>query len=469
MHSDRKTVEERNNHRTTALERRGHDRDNDERTPLRSRWRPGRILGLASLAAIGSLALAACGASQATSSKASSSQTLVLWHNGSFAATTTKLLANAFSKTHPGVKFDLVAQPSGDYFAALQAALISGNGPDIVNLWPAQYLTRFESRLVNLDPYISTSLLQKVSGESYFAANGSLASGTYAVPFENQFYTGFYNKSLFAKAHIAAVPRTWSQLTADCGKLKSIGAIPVVYGAQSGSGEFNPVYEWSYLLAGVYPLSAWNGLLNGHVSYSSSAIVSQLSHWHAMASAGCINSNALTNKVAANEFTGGKAAMIFKGSWDAGSFYQSMGSKVGVILPPYSTSPMSGIVEETGEGYGVPVSATHKTMAIKFLKFILSTQGQKIIAQSGQTPVLPGYKATNPLQQSLLQMANSPGYHIYPMFDNLMQAPVESVAARLLDQVLVGQVSPRQAASEIASAESNLSSSARAVNYHLGR
>ena len=54
------------------------------------------------------------------------------------------------------------------------------------------------------------------------------------------------------------------------------------------------------------------------------------------------------------------------------------------------------------------------------------------------------------------------------MFDNLMQAPVESVAARLLDQVLVGQVSPSQAASEIAGAESNLPSSARAVNYHLG-
>ena len=187
-----------------------------------------------------------------------------------------------------------------------------------------------------------------------------------------------------------------------------------------------------------------------------------------MAAAGCINRNALTNKVAANEFTGGKAAMIFKGGWDAGSFYQAMGSKVGVMLPPYSTSPMSAIIEETGEGYGVPSSAKHKAMAVKFLKFILSPQGQKIIAASGQAPVLPGYKATNPLQESLLSMANSPRFHIYPMFDNLMQAPVESVAARLLDQVLVGQVTPEKAATEIAGAEANLPSSARKVNYHLG-
>ena len=441
--------------------------DKGEGGSLRPRRRLGRILSLVVLVAGGSLALAACGGSSQASSK-SSGQTIVLWHNGSFAATTTKLLTNAFSKLHPGVKFDLVAQPSGDYFAALQAALISGKGPDIVNLWPAQYMTRFESHLVNLDPYIPTSLLKKVSGESYFAKNGSLSSGTYAVPFENQFYNGFYDKSLFAKAHIAAPPRTWSELTSDCAKLKSAGAIPIVYGAQSGSGEFNPVYEWSYLLAGVYPLKSWNGLLDGHISYSSSAIVSQLSRWHSLDTAGCINSNALTNKVAANEFTSGKAAMIFKGSWDAGSFYQSMGSKVGVMLPPYSTSPMSGIVEETGEGYGIPVTATHKAMAIKFLKFILSPQGQEVIAKSGQAPVLPGYKATNPLQESLLSMANSSSYHVYPMFDNLMQAPVESVAARLLDQVLVGQVSPSQAASEIASAESNLPSSARAVDYHLG-
>ena len=450
-------------HRRTPSETGGRPRGSSRARGGRSAW----ARGLPAVVVASSLALAACGSSSPASS-ASSTKTIVLWHNGSFAATTTKLLTQAFEKSHPGVKFDLVAQPSGDYFAALQAALISGKGPDLVNLWPAQYMTRFESRLVNLDPYISTSLLAKVSGESYFAKNGSLSSGTYAVPFENQFYNGFYNKSLFAKANISSLPRTWSELTADCGKLKAVGAIPIVYGAQSGSGEFNPVYEWSYLLAGVYPLSSWNGLLNGHISYASSAIVNQLSKWHSLATSGCINSNALTNKVAANEFTGGKAAMIFKGSWDAGSFFQAMGSKVGVMVPPYSSSPMSGIIEETGEGYGVPVSATHKTTAIQFLKFILSPQGQRIIAKSGQAPVLPGYSATNPLQQSLLSMANSSSFHVYPMFDNLMQAPVESVAARLLDQVLVGQISPRQAATEIAGAESNLSSSARAVNYHLG-
>ena len=426
---------------------------------------------LVSLLAGAFLILAACGGNTPASSSSnpsSSRETLVLWHNGSFAATTTKLLTQAFERSHPGVTFDLVAQPSGDYFAALQAALISGKGPDLVNLWPAQYLTRFEPNLVNIDPYISSALLSKVSGESYFAKNGSLPAGTYGVPFENQFYNGFYNKALFAKAHIASPPRDWSQLTSDCGKLRSAGAIPVVYGAQSGSGEFNPVYEWSYLLAGVYPLSSWNGLLNGRISYASGPIVNQLSRWHGMAAAGCTNSNALTNKVAANEFTSGKAAMIFKGSWDAGSFYQAMGAKVGAMLPPYSTSPMSGIIEETGEGYGVPTSAPHKAMAIKFLEFILSPQGQKIIATSGQTPVLPGYKATNPLQQSLLSMASSASFHVYPMFDNLMQAPVESVAARLLDQVLVGQISPRQAATEIAGAESNLPTNARNVNYHLG-
>lgn len=436
------------------------------------RGRRGRVFKagrLGTLLVSSSLVLAACGSGASASSAAAPSlQTLVLWHNGSFAATTTKLLARAFEKSHPGVKFNLVAQPSGDYFAALQAALISGNGPDLVNLWPAQYMTRFEPDLVNIDPYISASLLSKVSGESYFAKNGRLSAGTYGVPFENQFYNGFYNKALFVKAHIASPPRDWSQLTADCSKLRSVGTIPVVYGAQSGSGEFNPVYEWSYLLAGVYSLPSWNGLLNGHISYASKPIVSQLTHWHAMAAAGCINPNALTNKVAANEFTGGKAAMIFKGSWDAGPFYQAMGAKVGAMLPPFSVSPMSAIIEETGEGYGVPASAPHKPMAIKFLKFILSPQGQKIIAASGQTPVLPGYAATNPLQQSLLSMANSPKFHVYPMFDNLMQAPVESVAARLLDQVLVGQIKPKQAAAEIATAESNLPTNVRNVNYHLG-
>ena len=46
------------------------------------------------------------------------------------------------------------------------------------------------------------------------ASNFNPAKGLLVMPLENQFYIGFYNKALFAKAGIASVPTTGTQLYA---------------------------------------------------------------------------------------------------------------------------------------------------------------------------------------------------------------------------------------------------------------
>ena len=66
--------------------------------------------------------------------------------------------------------------------------------------------------------------MAKINGLRYMAPNFNPANGFLVMPLENQFYMGFYNKALFAKAGIASVPRTWTQLYAACGKLAKIGA-----------------------------------------------------------------------------------------------------------------------------------------------------------------------------------------------------------------------------------------------------
>ncbi len=420
--------------------------------------------------ALTAIGLAACAGSAPSSHPSASSgkQTLVLWHNGNFSSTVTSLLVKAFEKTHPNITIKTVAQPTGNYFATLQAAMISRKGPDLVNLWPAQYLSRFEPYLVNLDSAISPTLLQKVSGEAYFAKNDSVAAATYAVPFENQFYTGFYNKALFQRAGVASVPQDWSQLYSACSKLKKIGVTPIAYGSASGSGEFYPVYEWSYLLSGILPLTQWNSLLDGQLPYSNSAVVAQVRRWAQLYKRGCTNSNILTARNAMGQFQSGKAAMIFKGSWDAGTFSQSMKSNVGAMLPPYSTTPNHTIIMETGEGYGVPTFSPHRKAAEAFLKFIVSPAGQQAIIASGQAPVLPGYTAKNPLQNTLLSMVASGHYQVYPMFDNFMQPSVLNVAVKELDLAMAGQTSAQAAMSTVAHSVTDLGASARSVNYHLG-
>lgn len=438
--------------------------------PTRPRWRKVH-LGWVAAVALATLGLSACASGTAAATAqvpAGAKQTLVLWHNGNFSSTVTGLLVKAFEKEHPNITIKMVAEPTGNYFAVLQTTMISHKGPDIVNLWPAAYMTRFESNLVNLDKYISPAVLAKVSGEAYFAQNDSIATATYGVPFENQFYNGFYNKSLFRRAGITSVPQDWTQLYAACSALKKIGVTPIEYGSASGSGEFYPVYEWSYLLSGVLPLAKWNDLLDGRLPYTSPAVVAQVQRWAALYTKGCTNPNVLTERNAMGQFESGKAAMIFKGGWDAGTFAQAMKGNVGAMVPPYSPTPNHTIVMETGESYGVPTYSQHRAAAIEFLKFILSPAGQRAISASGQAPVLPGYAASNPLQNALLQLVASGQYHVYPMFDNFMQPPVLAVATKELDLAFADQVSAHAAMGALATAVSDLSSSQRNVNYRLG-
>ena len=420
------------------------------------------------LVTVGISACASGNAAATTQVPPSAKQTLILWHNGTFSSPVTSLLVKAFEKEHPNITIKMVAEPTGNYFAVLQTTMISHKGPDIVNLWPAAYMTRFESSLVNLDKYISAAVLARVSGEAYFAKNDSIATATYGIPFENQFYNGFYNKSLFRRAGITSLPQDWTELYADCSALKKIGVTPIEYGSASGSGEFPPWEEWSYLLSGALPLTTWNDLLDGRIPYTSQAVVAQVERWATLYKKGCTNPNVLTARHAYANFQEGKAGMLFNGSWLSGTFSQSMRSNVGVLVPPYSPTPNHTVIMETGESYGVPTYSLHRAAAIEFVKFILSPAGEQAISASGQAPVVPGYAASNPLENALLHLVSTGQYHVYPMYDNFMQPPVLAVAAKELDLAFANQTSAHAAMAALTSAVNDLSSSQRNVNYRLG-
>ena len=65
-----------------------------------------------------------------------------------------------------------------------------------------------------------------MEGLQWKAPNSPATRAPLVMPLETQFYIGFYNKSLFARAGITSVPTDWSQLFAACTKLKAKGVHP---------------------------------------------------------------------------------------------------------------------------------------------------------------------------------------------------------------------------------------------------
>ncbi len=403
---------------------------------------------------------------------ASSKVTLTLWQNYGTEqnAVATKNLIAAFEKLHPNITINDVAQPGTNYFQLLQSSAISGNGPDLAVMWTGIYDLQYSNFLVNLKGNVPAADLAKMEGLQWEAPNFNTSLGTYVMPLETQFYIGFYNKKLFAEAGITSVPTDWSQLFADCKLLKAKGIEPLVYGngGQAISTEFYPWYDMSYLMIGAHPLSAWKDLYDGVTPWTSSTNVAQLSKWAELEKDGYTNSGVLTTTDNITAFEQGKAAMLVDGTWDTAQYTKAMGTNVAAFVPPYSNTPIKGVVEYPGDGFSVMKWSKNKAAAFEFEDFLTTTQAGNIINQAGLIPDIKGLKTTNPVNQEMLNFVTLDHMTPYPMMDNYVQVNVGNAADKVLPAVLANQEKPLAALQNMAQAWQQLPAAQRSKKDFAG-
>jgi raffinose/stachyose/melibiose transport system substrate-binding protein len=403
---------------------------------------------------------------------ASSKVTLTLWQNYGTEqnAVATKNLITAFEKLHPNITITDVAQPGTNYFQLLQSSAISGNGPDLAVMWTGIYDLQYSSFLVNLKGNVPAADLAKMEGLQWEAPNFNTALGVYVMPLETQFYIGFYNKKLFAEAGITTVPTDWTQLFADCKLLKAKGIQPLVYGngGQAISTEFYPWYDMSYLMIGAHPLSQWKDLYDGSLPWTSSTNIAQLNKWTELEKDGYTNDDVLTNTTNIQQFEQGKAAMLVDGTWDTAQYTGKMGTNVAAFVPPYSNTPIKGVVEYPGDGFSVMKWSKHKKQAFEFLDFMSTTQAGNIINKAGLIPDISGLKTTNPVNQEMLNFVTVDHMTPYPMMDNYVQVNVGDAADKVLPAVLAGQEKPLAALQNMAQAWQQLPAAQRSKKDFAG-
>jgi len=409
-----------------------------------------RLAGIAIVALGAALLGTACGSSSGSSN---SKVSLTLWQNyGTESnATATTALVSAFEKLHPNISITVAAQPADNYFALLQAAAISHSGPDLAVMWTGLFALQYKSYLENLKSWIPASDLSQMSGMRWVAPGFDTSNGAYVIPLEDQFYIGFYNKNLFTKAGITQVPQTWSQLTTDCQAFKAMGTNCLYYAAdtQALGAEFYPYYDLSYLMIGALTLPQWEQLYSGKISWTSPVVEAQLSKWAALHADGYTNQNVISSGDSLIAFEQGKTAMIVDGNWDLAALYQVMGSNLGTFVPPYSDSPINGVVQFPGDGFSMTTYSQHKTQAAEFLQFLTTKQAATIVDANGLIPDVVGTTTTNPVSQDMLNFAAKDGMTIYPMLDNVTQVDVVNAGSKVLPELLAGQITVSAACQQL--------------------
>jgi len=382
---------------------------------------------------------------------------LTLWGQGDCQPDTcwAAALVKAFEAQNPGIKVNLVQQPVDGYFTNLLAQSVIGRGPDIASMWAGSYMDQFKPYMVDLHKYLTDDIVKSVNGIAYFSEGYDSSKAIYAAPQTAQWYIGYYNKKVFKDAGIDSVPTTWDELNADAKKLKDKGYTPIVQGAVDGGAQFASWEDWSYMAAGL-PLSDWSKMISGDMPYNNPGIVTQMTKWNQLFKDGYFNADAYNSPTALQDFIAGKAGMYLGGgSWQAGQLTKAMGDDVGIIVPPYSDTPTKAAVSFAGGGYTVMKYSKNVDAAGKFAAFMLSDEGQKVIAKY-DAPTRAGFPTANPLLNDMATLSGKADTVNYPMFDNFTQGPVTDALNRNVAQVLVGQESPKDALSAMDAAYASL-------------
>jgi multiple sugar transport system substrate-binding protein len=139
-------------------------------------------------------------------------------------------IASDFHKANPKITVKVQTINWNDFDTQVQTMVQNHDFPDITE---GDYFANYaqEGLLFKTSDVLSkpNSLL------SVFAKLGSYQDAQYGMPFTTSSRTLFYNKKLFAQAHITSAPQTWADVMNDAQKIKGLGKIG--YGLPLGSEE----------------------------------------------------------------------------------------------------------------------------------------------------------------------------------------------------------------------------------------
>ncbi|KAA9108110.1 ABC transporter substrate-binding protein [Microbacterium rhizomatis] len=424
-----------------------------------------RAAAAAAVVATAGLLLAGCSSSgSAPADTGTVGGEVTLWSYGKVQPSMTALI-DGFEKANPGTTVKVIEEPGDQYFALLRAALTSGQGPDIFQMFPGGYQHQFSDYSLDLSTYIDRSEFEAVQGQ-FFAKDSNLDNPVYGVPLVSNMYYTLYNQEILDKAGVTEFPTDWAETEAACKKITAAGFLCIGYGSDTGSGGFDAYQDFSYMSGAAIGLAGWDGLIDGSVKYDSPALVDQVTKWGDLREKGYTNEDVLTWRDVRTDFLAGKTAMYMTGSWDASWAADGLGTKVHAAPTPFSDDPQDVLIRLQDSGLSVSSDSKNPATAAAFTAYAISPEGQKIIAAAGGVPARTGVETDSSINQEILDRSIAEKWTVMPMIDNFLDASVTTALRSSLNQVMAGQLTASEALTKVDQATAAVSANDR-VTYNL--
>jgi raffinose/stachyose/melibiose transport system substrate-binding protein len=373
-----------------------------------------RHLAVGAMVVVGAMLVGGCasGSSRTNSSVAvnksvdGKGKTLTLWHyesNTSAMGIAWNQAIKTFEKeTGATVKFE--PKSFEQIRSTASQVLNSSAAPDILEYNKGNAtagLLSSQGLLSNLDSAVKTygwdkKLAPSLQTTAKYDDKGIMGSGHwYGVPNYGEYVEVYYNKDMFAKAHIA-IPTTQAEFVAAMQKFKAAGVTPLAESA----AEYPLGQLWYQLALSKADRSFVNNyqLYKGKVNWQGPEISYATNTIKDWVDKGYISKDVTGAKAedAGTSFISGKYPIFYSGSWWYNRFTTEVKSfKWGTFLfPEAKMSPGSA-----GNMWVVPQNAKNKDLAYKFIDITMRPEIQALMGNNGGVPV-----AANP---SDITVANS--------------------------------------------------------------
>ena len=412
-----------------------------------------KLLGVILWASMLMTAFSGCGGDSAESKKgAGDDKTLTVWsiatESDAFHPAYTKAIED-FEKSHPDVKIKFETFENESYKTKIKSAVAANELPDVFFTWAGGFSKSFveSGKVLELDSYYEKYKEDlpetSVANTTY---NGKLYGSVIATPVSMM----FYNKKIFEENKVE-VPTTWEEWKAVCETLKQNGVTPIGVSAKDTWVLAMTHDAMALKSAGADKLQ--KALLKEGQPYNDSDFLYAAEKLQELIDMGAFSNSAigLSNDEASADFYAGKAAMYITGSWMAGSIQTDAENPddFGVTPIPVLNGTNAKITDFMGgaaDTLMASASSKNPDLAAEAV-FELTKSISKYAYLDGAG--IPAWKidyddsSVNPLTKEVAEYAsNATSFTLW--FDTLMEAEDAGEYLALLQELYVGNLTPKQ-------------------------
>lgn len=358
-------------------------------------------------------------------------------------------IAAEFSRLNPDIGVNVQFMVGNSVEENIKPRIASGNLPDLVSVNPNAYSAELADQGILADVSRTSAwnnMLDPLKGDwmsrrsKAFGISGGVAT-----------VLMYYNRDMFAKAGIKALPTNFREFLAVCEQLKRAGFIPIMWNGGFPNMLGNGPFSFGFANDVVAQEPDWKKKIDdGTLNLDTAQAADIFAKISLIAERGYVQDAFMATDYdgGIQLFKEGKVAMAFHGSWAAGLLLHGNSFETGVFIPPWN-APGKRVVPVIGSETGFAVCETpNKAAAMRFLEFITG-KGFAILQRKRQN--------ISPFKQSAGAIAGDPKIVDYtntvsrypvtasPYYSMLPSNSIERLH-RLMQDVLLNKITPRQAA-----------------------